>query len=278
MPLPDGSGNRNARLCRQRPDRARQGRGCGHTDCPKHLEAERFGALFWKTNILIAAIIPAHDEEAHIGRCLESILLAARCPLLEAEPVLVVVALDACSDGTGEVARRMGALGVEVNARNVGTARAVAAQRALELGARWLAFTDADSEVGPGWLSSQLALQADAVCGTVAVRDWESYGERMRRHYAATYTDRDRHSHIHGANLGVSADAYVRAGGFRALATSEDVALVDSLKDCGAQIIWSAAPRVFTSARASFRAPGGFGATLERIHGEEAWAVAEAGS
>ncbi|HUD32119.1 MAG TPA: glycosyltransferase family 2 protein, partial [Variovorax sp.] len=67
---------------------------------------------------------------------------------------------------------------------------------------------------------------------------------------------------IHGANLGVSAEAYERVGGFRPLACSEDVALVEALQASGARIAWSAAPRVTTSARADARARGGFGDTL----------------
>jgi thymidine phosphorylase len=67
---------------------------------------------------------------------------------------------------------------------------------------------------------------------------------------------------VHGANLGVSAEAYLRAGGFQALACSEDVALVEALKASGARIAWSAAPRVTTSARTNARARGGFGDTL----------------
>ena len=87
----------------------------------------------------------------------------------------------------------------------------------------------------------------------------------MQTHFATTYFDVDGHRHIHGANLGVSADAYRKAGGFSALASSEDVALVRALEESGARIAWSAAPRVSTSARQQFRAPDGFGATLLRV-------------
>ena len=120
-------------------------------------------------------------------------------------------------------------------------------------------------DIAPDWLSVQLSLGSDAVCGMVAVHDWGSYGERMRSHFEATYTDADGHQHIHGANLGVSAQAYRDAGGFQPLVSSEDVALVRALHACGALIAWSAAPRVVTSARRVFRAPGGFGATLRRV-------------
>ncbi len=217
---------------------------------------------------MIAVIVPAHNEEAHIGDCLAAVRLASRSRFLLGEPVATIVVTDACTDQTAAIARRVGAAVVEVQGRNVGVARAAGAELALAGGARWLAFTDADSLVGRDWLVAQLALQCDAVCGTVAVDDWGDYGERMQRHYRLTYTDADGHHHIHGANLGVSAAAYRRAGGFQALASSEDVALVEALRNSGASIAWSAAPRVVTSSRKTFRAPAGFGATLQRIASE----------
>jgi len=120
---------------------------------------------------LIAAIVPAHNEAEHIGACVQSLRIAARCSRLNGEPVLVVVVLDDCDDATGAVASEAGAQVLSVHARNVGTARATGAAFALDAGARWLAFTDADSVVAPDWLADQLGLQSDAVCGTVAVRD-----------------------------------------------------------------------------------------------------------
>ena len=198
---------------------------------------------------MIAVIVPAHNEQADICACLRALVRASRCAHLQGEAVLLVVVLDACTDGTGDMARHMGAQTVAVFARNVGVARAAGAELAIDAGARWLAFTDADTLVAPDWLSTQLALGHDAVCGTVAVLDWGSYGARMRAHYDATYNDSDGHHHIHGANLGVSAAAYARVGGFPPLASSEDVALVQALEDVGASIAWSAAPRVVTRER-----------------------------
>lgn len=178
--------------------------------------------------------------------------------------MLVVVVADQCSDLTAQRAFRLGATVVPLTARNVGVARALGAQVALAAGARWLAFTDADSVVSRDWLWAQLALRSDAVCGTVEVRDWGDYSDQVQRRHAATYTDADGHRHIHGANMGVTAQAYCRVGGFAPLASSEDVALVSALRDSGASIAWSAAPRVVTSARRRYRAPAGFGATLTR--------------
>ncbi|HSU20761.1 MAG TPA: glycosyltransferase [Variovorax sp.] len=214
---------------------------------------------------MIGVVIPAHNEEQLIGACLDAVMLAARHPALSGEPVEVWVVLDDCADDTGAIVSRHGAQALAVDLRNVGAARAFGASRVLSNGARWLAFTDADSRVAQDWLVRQIELDADVVCGTVAVEDWSPHRERalqLQHHYRATYNDADGHAHVHGANLGVSAAAYQRAGGFAALATSEDVALVEALRASGARIAWSAAPRVATSARRVARAPLGFAAAL----------------
>ncbi len=214
---------------------------------------------------MLGVVVPAHDEEASIGACLASLQVASRDPQLLGEAVVIVVALDACADQTERIVQSHGAAVVKLESRNVGMARALGARRALEAGARWLAFTDADSVVAPDWLSAQLSQRSDAVCGTIEVLDWGGYGQRLQQHHEATYVDADGHRHIHGANLGVAAAAYRDVGGFRALRSSEDVALVQALSDSGASIAWSAAPRVVTSARRHYRAPGGFGETLARV-------------
>lgn len=224
---------------------------------------------------MLGIVIPAHNEADSITACLASAVQASRHPLLQGEPVEIIVVLDHCTDATGILAARAGAATVSIRASNVGVARAVGAEAMIGRGARWLAFTDADTEVAPDWLAEQLALGADAVCGTVGVSDWTPHGvhaELLHAHFLETYTDRDGHRHVHGANLGVSAQAYRHAGGFPHLACSEDVAFVEALERTGARIAWSARPRVNTSARQEARATGGFadallGAVLERLAG-----------
>ncbi|MES2280178.1 MAG: glycosyltransferase family 2 protein [Pseudomonadota bacterium] len=224
---------------------------------------------------MIGIIVPARDEEERIEDCVQSLITAASVPGLAGEAVQIIVVLDACSDRTGTLARSLGARTIDIRSNNVGLARQTGAKAALAAGARWLAFTDADSVVSPDWLTAQIALEADAVCGTIAIEDWGAYGERMHRHFELTYTDKDGHSHIHGANLGVSAQAYATAGGFLGLETGEDVALIDALQAIGARIAWSRAPRVVTSVRPNFRAPGGFGATLQKIETLRQWVGVE---
>ncbi len=216
---------------------------------------------------MIGVVVPAHDEEDGLADCLKSLLAAARHPALAGEAVCVVVALDACSDASESIANGLGAQTLRLEARNVGAARAAGARHALQAGARWLGFTDADTTVAPDWLAQHLWLASDAVCGTVEVRDWGGYGSAVQGRYHAGYSDRPGHRHIHGANLGVSAAAYERAGGFAALRTGEDVALVRALEASGARIAWTNLPRVATSARTRFRAPAGFGAHLAGLAG-----------
>lgn len=216
---------------------------------------------------MLGIVIPAHNEEALIGDCVRAAMRAARHPALDGERVEVLVVLDSCTDATGVIAARGGAFTITVRDRNVGAARAVGAQMLLARGARWLAFTDADTLVSEPWLADQLAQNADAVCGSIGVEDWSAHGihaELLSAHFRETYRDRNGHRHVHGANLGVSAEAYCKAGGFRYLACSEDVALVAALEDTGARIAWSAEPRVVTSARRHGRAPGGFAEALKQ--------------
>lgn len=214
---------------------------------------------------MLGIVIPAHNEEQHLGACLEAVAEAARHPALAGEAVLPIVVLDSCTDGSADLAARAACLALSVEARNVGVARALGAQELLARGARWLSFTDADTRVSPSWLVDQLSLEADAVCGTVGVDDWTAHGVHaglLHWHFLQTYHDRDDHRHVHGANLGVSAEAYRRAGGFQQLACSEDEALVRALEATGARIAWSAKPRVVTSARKDARAAGGFASAL----------------
>lgn len=214
---------------------------------------------------MIGVVVPAHNEEALLAATLHALRRACEHPALF-EPARVFLVLDACSDGSESVARgAWRGAGLEllaIDAQNVGSARAYGANRAMASGATWLAFTDADTIVAPDWLVQQRALGADAVCGSVMVGDWSCHGshaDRLALDFATTYSDADGHKHIHGANLGVCAAAYRAAGGFPALACSEDVALVAALQRTGASIAWSAAPRVTTSARPDPRCHGGFG-------------------
>lgn len=219
---------------------------------------------------MIGVLVPAHNEAASMARCLQSIRRAALHPALRGEAVQVVVALDDCSDATASICRQQRVDTVRLQARCVGVARAAAAAQLLQQGARWLASTDADSEVPPEWLVAQLEGRCDAFCGLVDIASTSRDGRRLRRAFRKGQPWGDDHGRIHGANLGVSARAYRAAGGFAPLRCGEDVALVSRLQCLGANVRWAGAPVVMTSARLVGRATGGFATYLSGIEGARA--------
>jgi len=215
---------------------------------------------------MIAVIIPAHDEAETLPRCLAAMGQAARTAETAGHRVEILVVLDRCSDGSAGIAKGFGVQTLEVDMRNVGEARRAGAALMLERGARWLACTDADSCVPADWLLCQLAFAADAVCGTVHVEQWlPEQDQALQARYLDHYQMREGHRHIHGANLGICAQAYQRVGGFQPLALNEDVRLIEDLQACGATIVWTARNSVATSPRLDTRARGGFGDYLKSL-------------
>lgn len=207
--------------------------------------------------MIAGVVVPAHNEQEHLPACLAAL-----------RGSVVIVVADACTDRTAEVARRGGAIVLEIGARNVGVARAVGVRELLRRGASWVATTDADTLVPPGWLGSQLEYAArgwDAVAGTVTVTDWTGHPPRRPAAYDRHYAS-DR-APVHGANLGFTADAYVAAGGFPAVPTGEDHALVSAMERAGHRVLRTSRVRVVTSARRGYRAPHGFGHLLTTLDG-----------
>ncbi len=210
----------------------------------------------------LVVLIPARDEEALIGRCLRSVLAARALVDL---PVHVVVAADGCLDATAAVARSFdGVTVVEIDSSNVGTARATAARAALQLTTSgpdrvWMANTDADSVVPPNWLAEQVRLAnsgADVMIGTVRP-DFEELSVEQERAWLARHIPGKPNGHVHGANLGVRASTYLRAGGYEQLPEHEDVELVARLTEVG-RVVASDRGEVVTSGRKFGRTPGGY--------------------
>lgn len=224
---------------------------------------------------MIAVTLPAHNEEQLIAACLQSLRVAALHPALRDERVVIVVALDRCTDATGWICERMGVEVVSVEAGCVGVARAAASERALALGARWIGCTDADSVVPPDWIARQLHCGASAFCGVVAVGDWLDYPQAVREQFLQGEHAVDGHPHVHGANMGFSAAAYRQSGGFAPLVTGEDVALIQTMQGAGMRVARLARPRVMTSARRQARAPHGFSDFLRRLEQRVALATDE---
>lgn len=177
----------------------------------------------------VAVLIPARNEELLIQRCLNSVL-AACSRLPSSISTDVVVACDSSTDLTHEIAERVLAnwgIVVATEVAVVGSARRLATRVALRryagsLTRCWLANTDADCCVPSTWLADQIAIAdqgIDAMAGVISVDSFEEHSAgsdiRFRKSYLI-HSD-GSHPHVHGANMGVRADAYLRSGGWRGL-------------------------------------------------------------
>jgi glycosyltransferase involved in cell wall biosynthesis len=220
----------------------------------------------------VGVVVPAHNEETLLPACLAALRLAAG---VLGVPVFVLVVADSCTDRTAAGARAWGARVVAIGARNVGAARAAGMAELLRLtagvdpSAVWLATTDADTVVPPGWLERQLRYADegwDVVLGTVTVADWDGHPPHVPAAFDALYEFGDGpHRHVHGANLGIRASAYLAAGGFRSLRTAEDHALLAAATEAGCSVLQASDITVETSARRRARAPLGFSHLLRTL-------------
>lgn len=222
----------------------------------------------------VGVVIPAHNEEDLMPACLAAVREATR--RLHRIAVHLVVVADACTDRTAQRARRGGAVVREIQARCVGAARrtgmceVLRRTRQVDRGRVWLATTDADTLVPPEWLGQQLHYATggwEAVVGTVTVADWSEHPPGLpsvfHQHYRAG--SQGTHPHVHGANLGFTASAYLAAGGFQPSRTAEDHALVAALTAAERRILRTTKLNVLTSARRQARAPHGFSHLLSTL-------------
>ena len=135
----------------------------------------------------------------------------------------------------------------------------------------WLASTDADSRVPAGWLTRQVRHAAagwDAVAGVVRVDEWD----RLHPETQLTFERRYRrevggraHGHVHAANLGLRASAYLAAGGFRTWRCGEDRDLWARLDRREVRRLTDPQLVVTTSGRRRGRVDGGFSGDLATL-------------
>lgn len=229
----------------------------------------------------LAVLIPARNEELLLPQCLHSVLTAASHLPFDTTCDVIVVA-DSCIDQTAQLAQailQQKGVVVSVAAGNVGAARAVAAREALrrfhgDPSRCWLANTDADCEVPETWLLHQLSLAQQgyaAVTGIVDVNCFDEHLPIVEARFRLTYQIHPdgTHPHVHGANLGVRADAYLCAGGWNPLETAEDHDLWGRLRMAVSPYLSDARLHVLTSGRRVGRAPMGFAGALAK-HNEAA--------
>ncbi|MGG3642080.1 glycosyltransferase [Bacillus gobiensis] len=97
-------------------------------------------------NVKFSVIIPAHNEEEYIGKCLDSILEAAkRCE----GQVEIIVVLNRCTDQTEEIAKSYNCITIKNNDKNLSKIRNAGARIAR---GDILVTIDADSRMAPHML------------------------------------------------------------------------------------------------------------------------------
>jgi Glycosyl transferase family 2 len=234
----------------------------------------------------ISVLVPARNEELLLPRCLLSIQRARmRLPLDVTSDVIVVD--DGSSDSTRALAERMlQNRGIVVSTVDgiVGKARSLAAETAIArytgpAHLHWLANTDADCCVPETWLLDQLSIAAtnvEAIAGIVDVDSFSEHGPEVADRFHASYLIHPdgTHPHVHGANFGVRADAYLRAGGWSPLPTAEDHDLWKRLDNAGSLRASPESVKVVTSGRRMGRVPLGFAQALAAYNNEAAGAAA----
>ncbi len=227
----------------------------------------------------IVIAVPAKDEVHRIGPSIAGLLAAAD----ELHPnvcVTISVAADTCIDGTAELLddlARVCPLIRVVHGRwsSVGAARRAAVTNGLRtqrsarvssMKATWIASTDADSQVPLDWLVSQVSLAEggyDAIAGTVEIADDADRTEALMDLFTRNYALREcEHDHVHGANMGLRAQAYLAAGGFPAVRRSEDRLLWNEVVRRRFRTVSPLGLTVSTSGRLSGRVAGGFSHAL----------------
>jgi hypothetical protein len=228
----------------------------------------------------VAVIVPAADEQERIAACLAAIDEARRRLLasdLGVHTVDVTVVLDACVDETPAIVDSFVTAGhvnaITTVARCVGAARRLGAEAAIAAAGSperlWLANTDADSTVPADWLTGMVAAAnagTQVVLGTVL--PGAGLSAALRAAWLAPHHLKDGHPHVHGANLGISADTYTALGGWNGdLACDEDVDLAKRAAAAGdLRMLRTASIPVLTSVRLAGRAPNGFSSYMRHLH------------
>ncbi|MBN9230002.1 MAG: glycosyltransferase [Legionella sp.] len=220
----------------------------------------------------LCILIPAKDEEEFIARCLHAILNALHYVSI---PTSIVLGVDSSTDKTAVIGRKIlsghGTV-LEMKQQNVGATRRIITEYALAqikgyTNNCWLAHTDADCQVPENWLSLQLELATQGIqgiTGIVKVDNYREHSPTVQKLFEDHYQiNRDgTHPHVHGANFGCRADAYIKAGGWNELLTGEDHDLWNRLKQLKIPLKSAAELYVTTSGRLEGRAPMGFAQKL----------------
>ena len=179
---------------------------------------------------MISFIVPAHNEEAWVGRCVSAIRNGAESL---GEPHEIIVVDDASSDATASIARQQGAQVVRVEHRQIAATRNAGAQQAH---GDILFFVDADTLTdAPAIRSALRSIRAGAVGGGCVPRfeGWLPWWFRLTEPFIRPAVRLARFLPS-GTFLFCTRSAFQTAGGFdENYYAAEEVVFVAALKRQG---------------------------------------------
>jgi len=240
-----------------------------------------------------AVCVPVRNERASLPALLHA--LAAQSG--GSADVTVCLLLDGCTDGSEDVITALAATSaLRIVMRSIPAGAAANAGRArraaLRLGQSLLGeardaallTTDADTVPAADWIAQncRALAQADVVAGRIIRRRdhddapqdrLEAYLDRLHRYRRRIdpvgWEAPEPHHHSGGASLGFRAAAYAALGGFEALPSGEDAAIVDAAHRAGLRVRRDPDVRVVTSSRRDGRAPAGLATHLRHLASQD---------
>ena len=185
------------------------------------------------TRPILSIVVPAHDEEAFIGRTLEAIHAAGEAAGLAYE---VIVVDDGSTDATAEIARRAGARVLPVVVRQIAAARNAGARVA---NGEMLLFVDADTIVTGRLLKAAVAeMRKGAVGGGARAVYDEGTPPWAQRLIVVVVGFMRRVNWAAGCFFFAQRGAFERVGGFdERYFASEEIHLSRALKRLGRFVI-----------------------------------------
>jgi GT2 family glycosyltransferase len=204
----------------------------------------------------ISIVIPVRNDSARLARCLESIKANQNPSIVE-----IIVADNGSTDGSAEVAARLGARVIPCPGLRVSAVRNMAARTAR---GELIGYVDSDHELSPTWTTAAIRAMADPAVGAAgALCDPPPRGTWVQRAYGVM---RGKTTHqadvgwLGAGNMVVRRQAFQAVKGFdEALEACEDVDLCKRLKWAGWRIVGDEGLRSIhhgdpVSLRALFRA------------------------
>jgi glycosyltransferase involved in cell wall biosynthesis len=200
---------------------------------------------------VISVVLPCLNEAATIEACLKSISRQS----LKRECYEIVVVDGGSDDGTVEKAKRQADVVISQSSKGIGGARRDGANGAS---GEIFAFTDADTLVGPDWLSRINANLSeagkDSSGGPVVYIDGDLRAELLSR-WREVYRifGLVDFNYMIGSNMAVTAKAYWRIGGHKDISLLDDYDLSLRLWKSKASSIYDPMQVVTTSSRRADR-------------------------